>query len=58
MAAAQSAAAARSPRHGAQVLHAFAFLLGGTTFVAGTAALFFPGFDTLSALLYTIGSCG
>lgn len=41
-----------------QVLHAFAFLLGGTTFVAGTAALFFPGHDTLSALLYTIGSCG
>lgn len=26
--------------------------------VPGTVALFFPGHDTLSAVLYTIGSCG
>lgn len=25
---------------------------------AGTVCLFFPGYDFLSALLYTIGSCG
>ncbi|KAI8473069.1 MAG: hypothetical protein J3K34DRAFT_412100 [Monoraphidium minutum] len=41
-----------------QALHAFAFILGGTTFIAGTLALFYPGHDFLSALLYTIGSCG
>lgn len=41
-----------------QVLHALAFIIGGTTFIAGTLALFFPGYETLSALLYTIGSCG
>ncbi|KAG2497603.1 hypothetical protein HYH03_004347 [Edaphochlamys debaryana] len=41
-----------------KLLHALAFVLGGTTFISGTVALFFPGYDTLSALLYTIGSCG
>ncbi|GBF91374.1 hypothetical protein Rsub_04114 [Raphidocelis subcapitata] len=41
-----------------QALHAFSFLLGGTTFIAGTAALFWPGNDTLSASLYVIGSLG
>ncbi|KAG1675664.1 hypothetical protein FOA52_002373 [Chlamydomonas sp. UWO 241] len=32
--------------------------MGGTTFIAGTVLLFFPNMDTLSALLYTIGSVG
>lgn len=41
-----------------QILHAIAFLLGGSTFIAGTAVLFVPGNDALSAVLYTIGSCG
>lgn len=43
-----------------QVLHALAFVIGGTTFLAGTALLFIPEAwaDTLSALLYVIGSCG
>jgi len=41
-----------------QLFHAFSFLLGGTTFIAGTVCLFFPGYDTLSAVLYSIGSAG
>ena len=41
--------------------HAFCFLLGGTTFIAGTAALFpapTPLLASLSAALYTLGSAG
>jgi hypothetical protein len=41
-----------------KALHAFFFLLGGTTFIAGTAALFWPGNDALSASLYVLGSFG
>eukprot|EP00798_Chlamydomonas_sp_ICE-L_P023134 gene23134-30337_t len=39
-----------------RLLHAFFFLLGGTTFIAGIVALFYPGNDSLSAGLYTLGS--
>lgn len=42
--------------------HAFGFLLGGTTFIAGTAVLFIPTqtplLATVSAALYTLGSVG
>jgi hypothetical protein len=40
--------------------HAFSFLLGGTTFIAGTCLLFStsPLAATLSAALYTLGSLG
>ena len=44
-----------------RLLHAAAFLIGGTTFIGGTAALFWPSTDAsnfAAALLYTIGSCG
>lgn len=44
-----------------RALHAFCFLLGGTTFIAGTAALLpapTPELASLSAALYTLGSAG
>ena len=45
-----------------RAVHAFNFLLGGTTFCAGTAALLPPQQNTLlataSAALYTLGSLG
>ncbi|GAX77602.1 hypothetical protein CEUSTIGMA_g5046.t1 [Chlamydomonas eustigma] len=41
-----------------QFYHAFNFLLGGTTFIAGTYCLYFPSCESLAALLYTIGSIG
>jgi hypothetical protein len=44
-----------------KAVHAFCFLLGGTTFCAGTAALYpdpSPQLATLSAALYTVGSLG
>ena len=43
-----------------RALHAASFLLGGSTFIAGTALLLSPTrlAATLSALLYTIGSVG
>lgn len=52
-----------SPLHWAWTwLHSFSFLLGGTTFIAGTAVLYLPSFawfgqayDWWSALLYTVG---
>ena len=55
-----------SPLHWSwRLIHAFSFLLGGTTFTAGTAILYFPAlawlahsYDWWSAFLYTVGSCG
>ncbi|KAG2427487.1 hypothetical protein HXX76_012420 [Chlamydomonas incerta] len=41
-----------------RIFHALSFFVGGSTFIAGTVCLFFPGYDTLSALLYIIGSLG
>lgn len=44
-----------------QAAHALFFATGGTTFIAGTAALFFPAWKEgarVSAILYTVGSCG
>ena len=45
-----------------RLLHVAAFLLGGTTFCAGTAYLYAPASDTTaplwSAALYTVGSVG
>ena len=44
-----------------RILHAFAFLEGGLTFIAGTAVLYWPAsppLATLSAALYTVGSLG
>ncbi len=44
-----------------QFFHAFFFLLGGTTFIAGTGTYYYPEWEDgpfFSALLYTIGSCG
>ena len=44
-----------------RVVHALCFLLGGTTFCAGTAVLYpapTPLLATLSAALYTLGSLG
>lgn len=44
-----------------RILHAGAFLLGGTTFCAGTAVLFPPPtplLASISAALYTLGSLG
>jgi hypothetical protein len=42
--------------------HAFGFLLGGTTFIAGTGVLFVPNqtplLASVSAALYTLGSVG
>eukprot|EP00386_Alphamonas_edax_P013123 GDKI01040646.1.p2 GENE.GDKI01040646.1~~GDKI01040646.1.p2 ORF type:complete len:240 (-),score=76.63 GDKI01040646.1:321-1040(-) len=38
--------------------HVLGFLTGGTTFIAGTVCLFYPGWDFVSAFLYTLGSCG
>ncbi len=44
-----------------QFIHAFSFLLGGTTFVAGTAMYFYPDYANggyVAGWLYTIGSFG
>ncbi|GLC65077.1 hypothetical protein PLESTF_000244100 [Pleodorina starrii] len=41
-----------------RIFHALSFLIGGTTFIAGTVCLFYPGWEWWSAALYTLGSCG
>ncbi len=41
-----------------QAFHAFFFLLGGVTFIVGTAVLFYPDWADgalVSAVLYTVG---
>lgn len=44
-----------------RLVHALGFMIGGTTFIAGTACYYWPSSDSLSALaavLYTVGSVG
>lgn len=44
-----------------QCAHATSFAIGGTSFIAGTIALYYPGWGPsawVSALLYTVGSLG
>lgn len=41
-----------------RIIHAFSFMLGGTTFIIGTCLLFSPSGATLSAAFYTLGSLG
>ena len=44
-----------------RITHAFAFFLGGSTFVFGTSCYFYPDWEAggeVAGWLYTLGSCG